>query len=98
MQDKKEHRASMLQMITQWQQSGLTQKGFCAANNIAYHVFHYWYRVYRSDANATGSFLQVNIAPSANQEKITVTGKNGIQVQFAFTDQSVHFLKQLLLA
>jgi len=98
MQNKEEHRAGMLQMITQWQQSGLTQKAFCTTNNIAYHVFHYWYGVYRSEANATGSFLPVNITRAANQEKITITGTNGIQVQFAFTDQSVHFLKQLLLA
>jgi hypothetical protein len=97
MQDKKEHRAVMLQMITQWQQSGLRQKAFCATNDIAYHVFHYWYGIYRANENSTGSFLPVNITPAVNQEKITITGINGIQVQFAFTDQSVHFLKQLLL-
>ena len=47
MQSKKEHKDKKLQMISRWQQSGLTQKAFCSANNIAYHVFHYWYGVYR---------------------------------------------------
>lgn len=98
MQDKKEHRAGMLHMIATWQQSGLTQKAFCATNNIAYHVFHYWYGVYRSNRHVTGSFLPVNITAAANLEKIIVTGANGIQVQFALTDQSVYFLKQLLLS
>ena len=98
MQNKKEHRAEKLQMITQWQQSGLTQRAFCTTNNIAYHVFHYWYGVYRSDQNNTGSFLPVNITPVVNPEHITITGVNGIQVQFSFTDQSVRFVKQLLLS
>ena len=98
MQDKKEHRAAMLQMITQWQQSGLTQKAFCSSNNIAYHVFHYWYGVYRSKQNTTGSFLPVNINPSFKYDQIIITGLNGIQVQFPFTDQSVGFMKQLLLS
>lgn len=98
MQNKKEHRAELLQMITQWQQSGLTQKAFCISNNIAYHVFHYWYGVYRSTKNTTGSFLPVNITTAANHEQVTITGLNGIQVQLAFTEQSIRFVKQLLLS
>jgi len=98
MQNKKEHRVQMLEMITHWQQSGLTQMAFCVANNIAYHVFHYWYGVYRSAQNNTGSFLPVTITPARKHELITITGLSGIQVQFAFTDQSVRFIKQLLLS
>lgn len=98
MQDKNEHRSQKLQMITAWQQSGMTQRAFCAANNITYHVFHYWYGVYRSNKNAAGSFLPVRIAASGNDELITITGLSGIQVQFPVTDQSVRFIKQLLLS
>ena len=98
MQDKNEQRIQKLQMITAWQQSGLTQKAFCATNKIAYHIFHYWYGVYRSSQKATDCFLPLNITPSGNQELITITGVNSIQVQFPFTDQSVRFIKQLLLS
>lgn len=98
MLNKKEHRTQMLQMITQWQQSGLSQRAFCTSHNIAYHVFHYWYGVYRADQNDTGSFLPINITPSGNHEQFTISGINGIQVKFAFTDQSVRFIKQLLLS
>jgi hypothetical protein len=98
MQNKKEYRAEKLQMITDWQQSGLTQRAFCATNNIAYHIFHYWYGVYRSDQNTTCSFLPVNIAPAVNDDQITITGLSGIQVKVAFTDQSIRFIKQLLLS
>jgi hypothetical protein len=96
MQDKKEHRLQKLQMIDQWQQSGLSQKSFCAANGIAYHVFHYWYGVYRSDKSTSGSFLPLQIQHPKNDQQITITGINGIQLQVPFTDQAVCFVKQLL--
>jgi len=98
MQNKKEQRAQLLEMITNWQQSGLSQKGFCAANNIHYHVFHYWYKVYKSEQSATSSFLPVNIKSVARQEQITITGLNGLQVQLPFWDQAAVFIKQLLLS
>lgn len=98
MQNKKEHRAKMLEIIIQWQQSGLTQRSFCATTNIAYHVFHYWYGLYRSQQNAPGSFLPLNVTTSVNQEQIIVKGVNGIQVLLPFTDQSVGFVRQLLLS
>ncbi len=97
MQAKKEQRAQNLEMIRDWQQSGTTQKAFCIANNIAYHVFHYWYGVYRSEQKASDSFLPVNITPAVNQDQITITGTGGIQLQVPLTDQSVRFIKQLLL-
>ena len=96
MQDKKEVRAQKLEMITQWQQSGLSQRAFCIANNIAYHVFHYYYGVFRSNQNTSDSFLPVKVTPAVSREQITITGINGIQVQLPFTDQSIRFIKQLL--
>ena len=98
MQNKKEHRAQKLQMIDEWQQSGLSQKAYCAANNIAYHVFHYWYGRYRSNQKATDSFLPVKITSPGTDEQIIITGLSGVQLQFGFTDQSVRFIKQLLLS
>jgi len=98
MQNKKEQRLHFLEMISQWRQSGLTQKVFCETNNIRYHIFHYWYKIYRSEQSATSSFLPVNIKPVPRQEQITITSPNGIQVQFPLTDQAVRFIKQLLLS
>ena len=98
MQDKNEQRIQKLQMITAYQQSGLTQKAFCNTHNIAYHIFHYWYGVYRKSQKTSDCFLPVNIISAGNQELITITGVNCIQVQVSFTDQSVGFIKQLLLS
>ena len=88
MQSKKQDRAKLLQMVTQWQNSGLTQKAFCTTNKIAYHTFHYWYGVYRSDQKATGSFLPVTVIPNEIPEQITLTSPGGIQVRFFVTKQS----------
>lgn len=98
MQNKKEERVEKLKMITQWQQSGLSQTAFCAANKIAYHVFHYWYGVYRSNQNTSDSFLPVKITRAVSCEQITITGLSGIKIQLPLTDQSVGFIKQLLLS
>jgi hypothetical protein len=94
----KEQRSQFLSMIRQWQQSGLSQKVFCANNNMAYHVFHYWYGVYKSEPKSSGAFLPVNIAPTVSPEQIMISGLSGIQLQVPLTDQSVRFIKQLLLS
>lgn len=48
MQSKEEIREQKFLMIEAWQQSGLSQKAWCARESIAYHSFHYWYKKYRA--------------------------------------------------
>ena len=98
MQATREYRAQHLKMIEQWRQSGLSQKAFCLSHSIAYHVFHYWYGVYRSEQKATDSFVPLNITPVTRPDEIKLTGHNGIQLTVPFTEQSVGFIKQLLLS
>jgi len=93
----KEQRAQFLAMINRWQQSSLSQKAFCTENKIAYHVFHYWYGVYKSEQKPSGTFLPVNITP-ITQEQIILKGHSGIELQVPITDRSVRFIKQLLLS
>ncbi|RYY83803.1 MAG: hypothetical protein EOO15_20695 [Chitinophagaceae bacterium] len=38
----------MFEAIVRWQQSGLSQKPWCAQNGIAYSSFHYWYKRFRN--------------------------------------------------
>ena len=98
MQDKNAHRAEMFEMIEQWQKSGLSQKDFCVSKDVAYHSFHYWYRVYKSAQNTGVSFVPVNITSPANQDQIVLTSGSGIQVLLPFTNQSVLLIKQLLIS
>jgi hypothetical protein len=98
MQNKKEQREQMMVMIEDWQSSGLNQRTYCAAKNVAYSVFHYWYGLYRKKKTATGSFLPVKVTSAVSKEQITIVGASGIKVQIPLTKQSIDFVKQLLLA
>jgi hypothetical protein len=98
MQNKKEQREQMMSMITNWIASGLKQREYCVANKVAYHVFHYWYGVYRKKKTDTRSFLPVKVISAVSKEQITIVGASGIKVQIPLTKQSIDFVKQLLLA
>ena len=88
----------MMAMIEDWQASGLKQRKYCTANKVAYHVFHYWYGVYRANKTDPGSFLPVKVISAVSKEEITIIGVSGIQVQLPLTQQSIGFVKQLLLS
>lgn len=98
MQNKKEQREQMMLMIADWQGSGLNQRAYCVTNKVAYHVFHYWYGLYRSKKTDTGSFLPVKVVSAVSKEQITIIGVSGIKVEVPITKQSIYFVKQLLQA
>lgn len=74
MRDKDpEIRNTMLAHIATWQASGQTQKAYSSEHNIPYHVFHYWYRVYRKvkvvarrTAKPSGTFVKLKIKAAAS--------------------------------
>lgn len=95
MQSKQQIREHHLAMIANWQQSGQNQKQFCLQNNIAYHVFHYWYKVYRSKQTVTdGSFVAVQIAPQL-QANVEMHFTDGRRIVF-YQPVSADFLKALV--
>lgn len=95
MERRQQTKEQQLAMIATWQQSGQSQKQFCLQNNIAYHVFHYWYKVYRNQVAAnSGSFVAVNIAPQL-QSNIELHLTNGNRIVF-HQAVSADFLKALI--
>ena len=82
MQYDKQTQEQMLEMVSSWKQSGLSQKAFCEQNNIRYYVFHYWYKRYRDrpSCKQTG-FVQLEVEHSsshqcfANIEVVLADGK-----------------------
>ena len=96
MQSKEDVQQQMFTKIIQWQQSGLTQKAFCQQNDIAYHVFHYYYGRFRSKDNVpASSFIKLQIAPgyvSMHTELIMPDGKRLLFHQGVSAD----FLKVLI--
>jgi len=47
MQPGEQVREQMYAHIEQWKRSGLSQKLYCEQQAVKYHVFHYWYKLYR---------------------------------------------------
>lgn len=65
------NQSSFFEAIQRWQQSGLSQKTWCEQNDMAYHVFHYWYRRFRNQhskptTDNENSFIQLTVADPAS--------------------------------
>ena len=89
----------MFSKIGEWQQSGLTQKAWCQAHQIKYHIFHYWYKRYRSDASPATQkqFIALQIQPatiatSVCMELLFADGKRLLFHQLVSSD----YLKALI--
>jgi hypothetical protein len=95
MESKEQHHGEHLAMIAAWQQSGQSQKQYCLQNNVAYHKFHYWYKVYRDQQSAgSGSFVALNIT-SPTQGNLELHLVDGRRIIF-HQPVSVEFLKALI--
>ncbi len=90
-------REQMFTSIAFWQQSDLSQKEWCRQQDIAYHIFHYWYKVYRKEHPQTGndnSFVHLSVKPEANAS-CEVVFTDGTKILFR-EPVTVHYLKSLL--
>lgn len=38
----------MFRLIEDWQRSHISQLEYCKSHDVAYHVFHYWYKKYKT--------------------------------------------------
>lgn len=82
-------------IITDWQRSKLNQKQYCLQNKIAYHVFHYLYKRYRTrQADESHSFTPVSIQPH-NTGNVELHLPDGRRIVF-YQPVSPDYLKALL--
>lgn len=91
----------MFAMIQSWQQSGLTQKAYCQEHAISYHIFHYWYKRYRTSQSSPKepAFIPLQTEPSlstvnapAHTELLLPDGKRLLFYQPVSSD----YLRQLI--
>ncbi len=70
----------MLTMVSDWSQSGLSQKAYCEQHGIRYHVFHYWCKRYRQqeEPDTVNRFVRVHV-----QQPISAAEQAGIEIIFA---------------
>ena len=87
----------MFASIDAWQQSSLSQKEWCRQQDMAYHIFHYWYRKYKDTHTATSdksSFVRLEVTPEV-QSSCEVIFNDGTKIIFR-QSVSAPFLKSLL--
>ena len=85
-------------MIESWKSSGQSQQDFCKTENLAYSVFHYWYKKYRGqEATSTSSaFVPVRIQSiHAGSPVAELIFPDGRRVNF-YQSVEASFLRALL--
>ena len=99
MQSTEQLRQQNIAMIEAWQQSGLSQKQYCLQNNIAYHIFHYWYKRYRDKQIAQGSnsagFIPLTVNGVSSTGYVEVQFPDGKKILF-HGPVSVDYLKAMI--
>jgi hypothetical protein len=93
------HREEMFGLIEQWQQSGISQKGWCEQNGIRYHIFHYWYKRYRNQPAVapatTSSFIQLQVKENGSQPLMELLLAGNKRLLF-YQPVSIDYLKALI--
>ena len=73
------------EQISAWEQSGQTQKSFCAQHDLNYHRFGYWRRKYleRDSVNVQqgNGFVPVRHSVDGVSAGLTLMLPNGIRIQ-----------------
>jgi hypothetical protein len=78
---KEERSTRMIEMVSNWRESGMSQADFAASNNITIHTFKYWlYKLKSGKCNSSGkSFIQLNtMVPQ--QEVFVICYPNGVEL------------------
>jgi transposase-like protein len=78
-----ERREKMLQLVSDWQQSGQSQKAFAETHGIKLFTFRYWIQKQREQNQHTDAFLQLGAPLSA--AAITIRYPNGTELQLPAT-------------
>ena len=90
---KVERREKMLQLVSDWQQSGKSQKAYAQAHNIKLVTFRYWIQKHRQQDQSNDSFLQLGSQLASTG--IIIRYPNGTELQLP-TNSPVSIVKELL--
>ena len=87
---KGNEKEKMFLMIEGWKKSGQSQQAYCKQNNIRYHVFHYWYKVYRDGqptvVQPASPFIQLQVQQEDNVPLVTTTLPTTTNVELLLPD------------
>lgn len=96
-----DQRKTMLGLIEQWEQSGISQKDFYQQHSIPAHVFYYWHGCYKKQKAGvkkpvpSNKFVQLrpSLQPSASNVELQLA--NGNRIIF-LQPVGVDYLKALI--
>ena len=88
-----ERREKMLQLVTDWQQSGKSQKAYAQAHSIKLVTFRYWIQKHRQQTHSSDSFLQLDGQLASTG--IIIRYPNGTELQLP-TNSPINTVKELL--
>ena len=80
----------------EWQQSGLSQIGYCTLHGLGFAKFNYWVRKFRSDksSGAVSGFLSGSVS-SPDTPILEVTRRDGHVLRF-YRGAGADFVNSLL--
>ena len=83
-------------IIQQWRDSGLTQKQFCAEQNIKLCTFHYWLKKQRleNEPNPAAGFIPIAVSSSSNHKVELHLGQAVLKLNLALLPDVLDQLKQ----
>lgn len=81
----------MFAMISDWQQSGMSKKRYCAEKGISEATFYYWYSRSEEKVLAPGSFIAIDKA--CKKSEVEVIYPNGVRIK---VDTDLGLLSQLI--
>jgi hypothetical protein len=97
--EKASKQNEMFALIESWRSSDQDQHQFCKERNIAYHVFHYWYKKYRTGQPSSipvSEFISLNLSPSTSGSAVLeLIAPSGKRVKF-YQKVDASFLRSLL--
>ena len=72
----------MSALVLEFEQSGMTQKGFCRCIGMSFHRFNYWFRkLRREEAPSTSpSFIEVRKDTASPSPSLEVVYPNGVRI------------------
>jgi hypothetical protein len=99
MSSKSSIRQERYNMIVDWQQSGQTQTLYCQTQKIPYHVFHYWYKLYRSNQQpqpaALPGFTALSLPAASDSASAVLVLPDGRHIIF-YQPVSSEYLRALI--
>lgn len=95
MQTESSLQDKMFSLISDWEHSGMSQKGFCRLHSIRYGTFHYWHKKYRLSLTTVAGFAEISSLSSVGTWFAECHFPGGGRVVF-HQPVSTEFLKLLM--